>query len=75
MSIVNSIKYIFAHVFKEIAIKKKTKSTNLLRSHLRCVTQDCDRPFSTPSNNDQQMLRNFDVFSPPLMADCRNCSK
>lgn len=46
----------------------KKMDTNLLRSHLRCVTQDCDRPFSTPNNNDQQMLRNFDVFNPPLTA-------
>lgn len=35
-------------------------------------TQDCDRPFSTPKSNDQQMLRNFDVFRPPFTANCRN---
>ena len=56
-------------------IRKNCSYTNLLRSHLRCVTHDCDRPFRTPNNNDQQMLRNFDVFRPPLTADCRNCTK
>lgn len=51
----------------------KQSASYRLRSQRRCVTHDCERPVSTPSSNDQQMLRNFDTFSPPLTAKCFNC--
>lgn len=45
----------------------------LFLSHLLWMTHDCDRPVSTPSNSDQETLRNLDAFRPPFTAKSRNC--